>query len=77
MARDRGGRRVDFQVLLYPITDYNINTGSYTAFADDFFLSRSEMAWYWEHYVEKVEDRRHPHASPSRAADLYHLPPRS
>ena len=75
MARDRGGPRVDFQVLLYPITDYNINTGSYTAFADGFFLSRSEMAWYWEHYVEKAEDRRHPHASPSRAADLCHLPP--
>ena len=46
------------------------------AFADGFFLTRSEMAWYWEHYVEKAEDRRHPHASPSRAADLCHLPPR-
>ncbi len=33
------------------------------------------MAWYWEHYVEKAEDRRHPHASPSRAADLSGLPP--
>jgi acetyl esterase len=75
MARDRGGPRVDFQVLLYPITDYNINTGSYTDFADGFFLTRAEMAWYWEHYVEKAEDRRHPHASPSRAADLSRLPP--
>jgi len=75
MARDRGGPRVDFQVLLYPITDYNINTGSYTAFADGFFLTRSEMAWYWEHYVEKAEDRRHPHASPCREADLGRLPP--
>jgi acetyl esterase/lipase len=75
MARDHGGPRVDFQFLLYPITDYNINTGSYTAFADGFFLTRSEMAWFWEHYVEKAEDRWHPHASPSRAADLSGLPP--
>jgi len=75
MARDREGPRVDFQVLLYPITEYNINTRSYTEFADGFFLTRSEMAWYWEHYVEKAEDRHHPHASPSRAADLSRLPP--
>ena len=75
MARDRGGPRVDFQVLLYPITDYDINTRSYTAIADGYFLTRSEMAWYWEHYVEKAEDRWHPHASPSRAADLSGLPP--
>jgi len=66
---------VDFQVLLYPITDYNINTGSYTDFADGLFLTRAEMAWYWEHYVEKAEDRRHPHASPCREADLGRLPP--
>ena len=38
MARDRGGRRVDFQVLLYPITDYNINTGSYIGFRRWFLL---------------------------------------
>ena len=40
-----------------------------------FFLTRAEMAWYWDHYVEKAEDRRHPHVSPSQAADLRHLPP--
>src|SRR5271157_3641623 len=75
MARDRGGPRVVFQVLLYPITDYEFNSTSYIANADGYFLTRSEMAWYWEHYVEKAEDRRHPHASPCRAADLSRLPP--
>jgi acetyl esterase len=33
------------------------------------------MAWYWEHYVEKLDDRWHPHASPCRASDLTGLPP--
>ncbi len=75
MARDRGRPRVDFQVLLYPITDYNLNNKSYIDNADGFFLTRSEMTWYWEHYVEQAEDRLHPHASPSRAADLSRLPP--
>jgi acetyl esterase len=33
------------------------------------------MAWYWEQYVEKLDDRLHPHASPARAVDLSGLPP--
>ncbi len=75
MARERGGPRVDFQVLLYPITDYDINNKSYIDHGNGYFLTRSEMAWYWEHYVQKAEDRHHPLASPLRAADLGRLPP--
>ncbi len=75
MARDQGRPHLNFQVLLYPITDYHINNQSYTAYADGYFLTRGEMAWYWEHYVEKEDARRHPYASPSRAADLSGLPP--
>lgn len=75
MARDRGTPSVKFQVLLYPITDADLNNQSYTAYAEGFFLTRAEMAWYWDHYVENAEDRRHPHVSPSQAADLRGLPP--
>jgi acetyl esterase len=75
MARDRGGPRLAFQVLLYPITDCDLNNASYTDCAEGFFLTRSEMTWYWEHYVEKLDDRCNPHVSPSRAADLSGLPP--
>lgn len=75
MTRDRGGRLPAFQVLIYPITDYNLHNASYRDFAEGFFLSRSEMAWYWEKYVEKADDRSHPYASPCRATDLSGLPP--
>jgi acetyl esterase len=75
MARDRGRPHLAFQVLLYPITDYNLHNASYRQFADGFFLSRGEMAWYWEHYVPKLDDRWHPHASPCQAADKSGLPP--
>ena len=75
MARDRGGPRLAFQVLIYPITDYNLHNASYRQFAEGFFLTRSEMAWYWEHYVPKLDDRWHPHASPCQAGDLSGLPP--
>ncbi|MFO0891777.1 MAG: alpha/beta hydrolase [Isosphaeraceae bacterium] len=75
MVRDRGGPRLAYQVLIYPITDYNIHNQSYQNFGEGYFLGRSEMAWYWEQYVEKLDDRWHPHASPCRAADLSGLPP--
>jgi acetyl esterase len=75
MARDRGGPPVAFQILIYPITDYNLHNASYRAFSEGFFLTRAEMAWYWEQYVEKLDDRWHPHISPCREIDLSGLPP--
>ena len=75
MARDRGGPRPAFQVLIYPITDYDLDNASYRECAEGFFLSRAEMAWYWEQYVANPDDRGHPHASPCQAPDLSGLPP--
>jgi acetyl esterase len=75
MARDRGGPPIAFQVLIYPITDYNLHNRSYFECAEGYFLSRSEMAWYWEQYVERPDDREHPHVAPCRSSDLSGLPP--
>jgi acetyl esterase len=75
MARDRGGPRIAYQVLICPITDYNLHNDSYREYAEGYFLTRSEMAWYWDHYVPKLDDRWHPHASPCRAGDFSGLPP--
>ena len=75
LAKDRNGPRMAFQVLIYPITDYNLHNASYSQFAEGYFLTRSEMAWYWEHYVLKRDDRTHPHAAPCRVDDLSGLPP--
>ena len=77
MARDRSGPRLAFQVLVYPITDHDLDNESYRECAEGFFLTRAEMAWYWDLYVENPDDRWHPHASPCRAADLSGLPRRS
>ncbi len=75
MARDRGGPSLAFQVLAYPITDFDLDTDSYLQFATGFFLTRAEMAWFWDQYAPNVEDRRRPYASPNRAPDLSGLPP--
>jgi acetyl esterase len=74
-ARDRGGPAIAFQALAYPITDFEPDAGSYREFAEGFFLTRSEMLWYWDKYVPDVEARRQPRVSPNRADDLSNLPP--
>lgn len=75
MARDRGGPKIAFQALAYPITDCDLDSGSYREFAEGCFLTRSEMLWYWDQYAPNFEDRLRPYASPNRAGDLSELPP--
>jgi acetyl esterase len=76
-ARDEGGGgpRLACQVLLYPITNDDLDTASYREFARGYMLTREAMAWYWDQYVPAPGDRRDPYASPLRAEDLGGLPP--
>lgn len=75
VTRDRGGPPVAFQVLIYPITDCDLDRPSYRANADGYFLTRSQMEWFWRHYVRSPEQMREPYASPLRADSLKGLPP--
>jgi acetyl esterase len=75
MARDAGGPRIRFQALVYPVTDYDFGTGSYTDNADGYLLTKSSMVWFWGHYLNDDADGAHPKASPIRHADLKGLPP--
>ena len=52
-----------------------MSTRSYTRFADDPFLSREEMAWYWDQYAPRRGDRTSPYAAPAAAGELAGLPP--
>src|SRR5205085_9847841 len=51
MARDAGGPRIALQCLVYPATDPSLATASYAEYADDPYLSRDEMRWYWDQYT--------------------------
>jgi len=68
-------RRVDLQVLAYPVTDHDFDTASYIEFAEGNLLTRNDMKWFWEHYLPDVSRRSHPDASPLRAHDLSASPP--
>ena len=75
MAWYLGGPKLAFQLLIYPITDHNLETPSYRANAEGYGLSREMMAWYWDQYLAKPEDGRSQLASPLQAEDLFGLPP--
>jgi acetyl esterase len=75
MARDRGGPPLVYQVLVYPVTDYNYNTASYRENADGYLLTRDAMGWFWNHYLRSQADGSNPLASPLRAPNLRGLPP--
>ena len=75
LARDRGGPRLALQVLIYPVTDCDLDSASYLALADGYYLTRAAMRWFWELYVPQAANRALPTASPLRASSLAGLPP--
>ncbi|QDU80170.1 Carboxylesterase NlhH [Polystyrenella longa] len=74
-ARDANEPRIGYQVLIYPITDYNLQTVSYRENAEGYMLTRDSMAWFWEQYVPEELDRHDPLVSPLRTDELKGLPP--
>ena len=75
LARDRGGPRLAFQLLVYPVTDYDDDRPSLHEFAEGYLLTRSMLPYFWGHYVSSPEQARHPQASPINATRLDGLPP--
>lgn len=63
------------QILVYPITDCDFETGSYNQFAEGYGLTKAAMQWFWDQYVPNVEDRRQPYVSPMRSENLNAVAP--
>ncbi|HXR25586.1 MAG TPA: alpha/beta hydrolase, partial [Candidatus Binataceae bacterium] len=75
MARDRGGPKVAFQLLIYPATDCVNETPSQREFAKDgYILSTTDMNWFYGHYLTAA-DKVNPYACPALAKNLAGLPP--
>jgi len=77
MARDRGGPRVAYQLLVYPATTSALDTPSHRQFAKDnyYILSRADMEWFWGHYLGSEADRTNPYACPAFANTLRGVAP--
>lgn len=77
MAKERGGPKIDLQVMFYPVTDTAMNTPSYAAFGEGYWLLAKAMTWFWDAYVPDVSARKQIHVSPLNATldQLRGLPP--
>lgn len=77
MAKDKGGPALRSEVLLWPVTDANFETGSYNQFANGYFLTKNMMKWFWDSYTTDAAKRKEITASPLNAtpAQLAGLPP--
>lgn len=75
MARDKNGPPITCQVLIYPSTNIlELNSKSWSYFADDFNLNREDMEKYISLYVPKKEERKNAYASPLLADNFKGLP---
>jgi acetyl esterase len=74
-ARDLGGPRLVHQLLIYPATNFDLDTPSYRQNAEGYMLTREDMEWFFGLYLSDPSDGSNPHVSPLRAPDLSGLPP--
>src|SRR5471030_144115 len=77
MAKDKGGPALRFEALLWPVTDANFETASYQQYANDHFLTKGMMQWFWDNYTSDAAQRKEIYAAPLQAsvAQLRGLPP--
>jgi acetyl esterase len=73
-VRDEFGPDIDFQLLVYPITDCTLSHPSVDENAEGYFLTKDTMVWFLGHYLGTV-DAKDPSVSPIYAESLAGLPP--
>ncbi|WP_369206704.1 alpha/beta hydrolase fold domain-containing protein [Streptomyces sp. PU-14G] len=77
LAAERGGTLPVAQLLVYPALDARLATGSMRTYGDagGYFLTTSDMRWYWDHYLAGAAPTAY--TAPSLATDeeLRAMPP--
>jgi acetyl esterase len=75
-ARNEGPGLPALQLLVYPITNYRDETRSQTLFAEGYFLTKHDLNWFRDMYLNGAQlDASDPRVSPLLADDLSGLPP--
>ena len=75
LARDAGGPALAMQVLVYPVTDCEFTTSSYSENRDGYLLSADEMRWFFSCYTRGGADPADWRISPLRAANVAGVAP--
>lgn len=67
LAKERGGPKICFQALLYPVTAADFANGSYTRFQNGPWLTKPAMEWFWDAYLPDKARRAEITATPLSA----------
>lgn len=72
----KGGPKILYQLLLYPVTDADMNSASYKLFKDGPWLSQKAMEWFWNAYLDDKSLKDEIYVSPLKASlsDLSGMP---
>lgn len=75
-ALHKKGPALKFQLLFWPVTNADFETGSYNQYASSRFLTKNMMIWFWKNYC-LPEEQNEIYTSPLKAEldDLKGLPP--
>ena len=73
--RDVNIQPLAYQMLIYPCNGVNFETNSYNANATDYGLTKKNMQWLWEQYLNGSSDFSNGYAVPLNATDLTGLAP--
>lgn len=67
LSKYRQGPFIHKQLLYYPVTNACFNTNSYIEFAENYYLYREGMIWFWNQYTMSRQARMEITASPLKA----------
>lgn len=77
MAKAKGTPALRSQVLFWPVTNASFENASYDEYANDHFLTKGMMKWFWDAYTTEPKQRQEIYTSPLLATSeqLKGLPP--
>lgn len=58
------GLHIDYQLLLYPSLDANLNLSSYQQFENGPWISKNTMQWFWDNYLPDINVKNQEMVSP-------------
>ncbi|WP_123630810.1 alpha/beta hydrolase [Salinisphaera orenii] len=75
MATSEKTLAITQQILIYPVTQPDLEGPCYLSAENQGFLGKQDMAWFWDNYCPNPQDRLKPEASPLLAEEFAGLPP--
>lgn len=74
-AKAKGGPKLKYQLLFYPVTQARADTASMRDLATGYFLEKASMDWFCDQYLPPDADPNDPRVSPLAAKDVAGVAP--